>query len=195
MFSRKYLKRTLVILAFVLLTTPAGFVVTNWTTTLLSQRGLDVTESLRVSFVLMIGVPVGLYISSFIADKGGRKIPMVVLYTLTIVLAEIFGRVSGFWPISLIGFLLIAAILASSFISYSYIAESYPTSLRNTAVGIHNSMGRFATAAFQLVIPVIFAQYKFVGMYNLVAIMFLLPTGILAIWGARTGGKSLEEIS
>ncbi|AFM42287.1 sugar phosphate permease [Desulfosporosinus acidiphilus SJ4] len=195
MFSWKYLKRTLVILAFVLLTTPATFVVTNWTTTLLNQRGLDVAESLRVSFILMIGVPVGLYISSFIADKGGRKIPMVILCALASVLAVMFGKVSGFWPISLIGFLLIAAIMAFAFISYSYIAESYPTSLRNTAVGIHNSVGRFATAAFQLVIPVIFAQYKFVGIYSIVAIMILVPAGILAIWGARTGGKSLEEIS
>lgn len=195
MFSLKYLKRTLVLIFFMLLTTPAGFVVTNWTTTLLNQRGLGVAECLQASFVLMIGVPAGLFVSSLVSDKGGRKIPLAILYTLAAVLALFFGRVSGFWPIVAIGFLLIACIMAASFIAFSYIAESYPTKMRNTGTGVHNALGRFSTSGFQLVIPVLFAQYKFVGVYNVVAVMLIIPVIVLLIWGIRTGGKSLEEIS
>ncbi|HBQ85706.1 MAG TPA: MFS transporter [Syntrophomonas sp.] len=195
MFSPKYIKRTLVLLFFVLISTPAGFVVTNWTTTLLNQRGLNVVECLQASFILMIGVPVGLFISSLVSDKGGRKIPLAVLYALAAVLAIIFGRVNGFLPIVSVGFLLIACIMAGSFISFSYIAESYPTKMRNTATGTHNALGRFATSGFQLVIPVLFAQYKFAGVYTAVAIMLILPVAVVLIWGMRTGGKSLEEIS
>ena len=195
MFSPKYIKRTLVLLFFVLISTPAGFVVTNWTTTLLNQRGLNVAECLQASFILMIGVPVGLFISSLVSDKGGRKIPLAVLYALAAVLAIIFGRVNGFLPIVSVGFLLIACIMAGSFISFSYIAESYPTKMRNTATGTHNALGRFATSGFQLVIPVLFAQYKFAGVYTAVAIMLILPVAVVLIWGMRTGGKSLEEIS
>ncbi len=143
----------------------------------------------------MIGVPVGLFISSLVSDKGGRKIPLAVLYALAAVLAIIFGRVNGFLPIVSVGFLLIACIMAGSFISFSYIAESYPTKMRNTATGTHNALGRFATSGFQLVIPVLFAQYKFAGVYTAVAIMLILPVAVVLIWGMRTGGKSLEEIS
>lgn len=195
MFSLKYIKRTLVLLTVIVISTPATFVVTNWTTTLLNQRGLGVAECLQASFILMIGVPAGLFISSAVSDKGGRKIPLAVLNTLAAVLAFVFGRVSGFLPIVTVGFLLIACIMAGGFISFSYIAESYPTKMRNTATGTHNALGRFATSGFQLLIPVLFAQYKFVGVYSVVALMLILPVVVLLIWGMRTGGKSLEEIS
>jgi putative MFS transporter len=195
MFSRRYIRRTLVLLAMVIISTPAGFVVTNWTTTLLNQRGLGVTECLQASFILMIGVPVGLFISSLISDKGGRKIPLALLWSAAAVLSLVFGRVSGFVPIITIGFCLIACIMAGSFISFSYIAESYPTKMRNTATGTHNALGRFATSGFQLMIPVLFAQYHFAGVYSVVALMLIVPSVIIMIWGMRTGGKSLEEIS
>lgn len=195
MFSRKYIKRTLVLFSVVMLTVPASFVVTNWTPTLLNQRGLSVEDSLTASFILMIGVPAGLYFSSLISDKGGRKIPLAVLCVLAGVLSLIFGRVSGFIPVVSVGFVLIACVMAFAFISFSYIAESYPTKMRNTATGIHNATGRLMTALFQPMIPVIFAQYKFVGVYTTVALLLCLPVLVVLIWGMRTGGKSLEEIS
>ncbi|WP_088225268.1 MFS transporter [Desulfosporosinus sp. FKB] len=195
MFSAKYIKRTLVLLIFLLLTTPAVFVVTNWTPTLLNQMGMSVTDSLQASFILMIGVPFGLFISSLVSDKGGRKIPIATLCIIGGVLGIIFGRVKGFFPIVTIGFFLIACFMAMSFISFSYIAESYPTKMRNTATGVHNGAGRLATSVFQLIIPVLFVQYKFVGVYSVVALMLVIPVIVLLVWGIRTGGKSLEEIS
>ncbi|HWQ74162.1 MAG TPA: MFS transporter [Syntrophomonas sp.] len=195
MFSRKYIKRTLVLLCFVLLTTPASFAITNWTPTLLNQRGLDVAQCLQASFILMIGVPVGLFLSSVISDKGGRKIPLAIMAASTAVLAFIFGHVNGMVPIVTVGFLMIACAMAMGFISFSYIAESYPTKMRNTTTGIHNALGRFATSGFQLLIPILFVQYKFLGVYSTVAVLLLIPVAVVLIWGIRTGGKSLEEIS
>ncbi|MDQ7094576.1 MFS transporter [Desulfosporosinus sp. PR] len=193
--SPKYLKRTLVILFFVLLTVPAGFVITNWTPTLLNQRGLSVNDALTASSLLMFGVPAGCYLSSLIADKGGRKIPMAVMAISVAVLAVIFGQIKGFAPIVICGFLLIAVNMAMNFITFSYIAENYPTKMRNTSTGIHNSAGRLATSVLQLYIPIVFAQYKFTGVYNMVAILVCIPVIVLLLWGLKTGGKSLEEIS
>lgn len=193
--SPKYIKRTFVILFFVILTVPAGFVITNWTPTLLSQRGLSVEDALTASTLLMFGVPAGCYFSSLIADKGGRKIPMVAMAISVALLAVIFGKIEGFIPIVLCGFLLIAANMALNFITFSYIAENYPTRMRNTSTGIHNASGRLATSVLQLYIPVVFAQYQFAGVYNMVAILVCIPIAALLLWGMRTGGKSLEEIS
>ena len=64
LFSPKYIQRTFVILLFVILTVPASFVITTWTTTLLSQRGLSVNASLTATTLLMFGVPAGCYFSS-----------------------------------------------------------------------------------------------------------------------------------
>ncbi|WP_407309518.1 MFS transporter [Desulfosporosinus sp. SB140] len=193
--SAKYLKRTLIILFFVLLTVPAGFVITNWTPTLLNQRGLSVNDALTASSLLMFGVPAGCYLSSLIADKGGRKIPMAMMAISVAILSIIFGQIQGFAPIVICGFLLIAVNMAMNFITFSYIAENYPTKMRNTSTGIHNSAGRLATSVLQLYIPVVFAQYKFTGIYNMVAILVCIPVAVLLLWGLKTGGKSLEEIS
>lgn len=195
MFSQKYIKRTFVILAFVIMTVPAGFVITNWTPTLLSQRGLSVNDTLLASTLLMFGVPAGCYLSSLIADKGGRKIPMAVMAFSVAVISVIFGKIEGFIPIVVFGFIMISCNMAMNFITFSYIAENYPTKMRNTSAGIHNAAGRLATSFLQLMVPVVFAQYKFAGVYNMVAILVCLPIAVLLLWGVRSGGKSLEEIS
>jgi putative MFS transporter len=195
MFSLKYLPRTLVLAFFVILTVPATFVICVWTPTLLNRRGLSVKDSLLASFILMIGVPVGCYIAGLVSDMGGRKIPLAIATTLIAVFSAIFAQVSGFLPIVIVGFLLISSVLASSFICFSYIAESYPTRMRNTAVGIHNATGRFATSFMQLLVPVIFASSGFVGVYRVLAAMVILPVFVVLIWGLRTGGEPLERIA
>jgi putative MFS transporter len=195
MFSFKYLKRTLVLFSFVALTTPAGFVVTVWTPMMINKKGFSIEDSLTASFILMIGVPVGCFVASLISDKGGRKIPMCAAAVAGAVFSVIFTQVSSLFALTAIGFILIACFMCMSFISFSYIAESYPTRMRNTATGIHNATGRFATSFMQTLVPVIFAGSGFVGVYNTVAAMMLAPIVIVLIWGIRTGGKSLEEIS
>jgi len=194
MFSKKYLKRTLVLATFVILTTPATFVVTVWTPMLLNRRGFSMEDSLLASFILMIGVPVGCYIASLISDKGGRKLPLCATAVAGSFFGLLFSQVTTFLPAVLFGFCLIACIMSLSFISYSYIAESYPTKMRNTSVGIHLAGGRFATSFMQPLVPVIFAGSGFVGVYSVVAALLVLPVFVVLMWGMRTGGKSLEEI-
>lgn len=195
MFSRKYIKRTLVLACLVVTTVPASFVVTVWTPTLLTKRGLSLEDSLMASLILMIGVPFGCFIAGLISDKGGRKIPLSVVTGLIAVFGLIFAQISGFTATALVGFCMIASVMACGFITFSYIAESYPTKMRNTAVGIHNALGRFATSFMQPMVPVIFASSGVVGVYNTVAAMVVLPVIVVMVWGMSTGGKSLEEIS
>jgi putative MFS transporter len=94
-------------------------------------------------------------------------------------------------------------IMCAGFITFAYIAESYPTRMRNTSVGTHLAAGRLATSFWQPGIPMIFGGAGifgargisgFMGVYGLVAFMVFVPRPIVVIWGMRTGGKSLEEI-
>ena len=74
MFRRQYIKRTLVLLAIVVFTNPATFTVTNWTATLLKAHGFSLEDSLMATTIISVGVPAGLFFSSFVTDLGGRKI-------------------------------------------------------------------------------------------------------------------------
>jgi putative MFS transporter len=195
MFSLKYLRRTGILGFYVILTVPAVFVVFAWTPTLLTKRGLEVADALLASFVLMIGVPVGCALSGLVSDKGGRKIPLSVLTIGVAVFAVVFALTKGFWPVVVAGFLLNVFVMSSSFTSYPYMAESYPTQMRNTAVGVHNSVGRFASSFMQVMVPVIFAARGVPGVYYTIAAMMVLPAIVVLAFGERTGGKSLEKIA
>jgi putative MFS transporter len=100
----------------------------------------------------------------------------------------------GYWPIICTGFVMTALVMASGFIGFSYCAESYPTRMRNTATGLHNGMARLSVAGAQLIIPVVYANYSFTGVFNAFGVMMILPMIVVGIWGLRTGGKCLEDI-
>jgi len=195
MFSLKYLRRTGVLGFYVILSVPATFVVFAWTPTLLTKRGLSVADALLASFILMIGVPVGCALSGLVSDKGGRKIPLALLTLGFAVCAVGFALVNGFWPVVIAGFLLNVFVMSSSFTSYPYMAESYPTRMRNTSVGVHNALGRFASSFMQVLVPVIFMARGVPGVYYTIAAMVILPALVVLIFGERMGGKSLEKIS
>jgi putative MFS transporter len=195
MFSLRYLRRTGILGFYVILTVPAVFVVFSWTPTMLTKRGFEVADALLASFVLMIGVPVGCALSGLVSDKGGRKIPLALLTVGVAVFAVAFALVRGFWPSVITGFLLNVFVMSSSFTSYPYMAESYPTQMRNTACGVHNAVGRFASSFMQMMVPVIFAARGVPGVYLTVAALMVLPAIVVLAFGERTGGKALEKIA
>lgn len=188
-------KRTLVLLAIVVFTNPATFTVTNWTATLLKAHGFSLEDSLMATTIISVGVPAGLFFSSFVTDLGGRKIPIMCMLIILAVLGPIFGNMTGYWPVVLTGVVLTAVVMAMGFTVFSYTAESYPTRMRNTATGFHSSTGRLAVAAAQPLIPMAYAAYSFDGVFWIFSFLCFVPAVVIAIWGQRTGGKSLEEIA
>ncbi|OIN99871.1 MAG: MFS transporter [Desulfovibrionaceae bacterium CG1_02_65_16] len=194
MFQRQYIGRTLVLMALFVFTTPACFTVTVWTGTLLHAKGFSITDSLMATTIIQVGVPVGCYIASLVSDMGGRKIPIIIISVLCGAIGFIFGHLDGYWPLIIAGFLMTAGVMGSGFMGFSYCAESYPTRMRNTATGLHNGLARLSVAVAQPLIPMIFATYSFTGVFNAFGVMMILPMIVIAVWGMRTGGKSLESI-
>lgn len=194
MFKKQYIGRTLVLVTMFVFTTPASFVVAVWTGTLLHAKGFAIEDTLMATTIIQIGVPVGCYLSSLVSDMGGRKIPLIALSVLCGLTGVLFGHMEGYWPIICTGFVTTALVMAMGFTGFSYCAESYPTRMRNTATGLHNGLARLSVSFSQPLIPVIFAAYGFSGVFYAFGLMMCLPMIVIAIWGMRTGGKSLESI-
>ena len=183
----------LLLLLFVA-TTPATFLLTVWTTQLLKMLGFSVQETLTAMTIISIGVPAGCFLASLVADLGGRKLPLAALAVLAAITALIFASVQSLVLLTLLGFTVTAFVMAMGFTLFSYTAESYPTRMRNTATGFHNGLARLSVSGSQFFIPMIHASYGFAGIFTSVAVLFFLPVIPLLIWGARTGGRSLEDI-
>lgn len=194
MFTKKYIGRTLLLMLLFVSITPAGFLLTTWTTQLLKMLGFSVEETLTAMTIISVGVPVGCFLNSLVSDMGGRKIPIIALGLSAAFFAFIFGSMKGLVLLTLFGFLVTAVNMAVNFSLFSYTAESYPTRMRNTATGFHNGLARLSVSASQPFIPMIHQAYGFLGIFTSVAILFFLPMIPLMLWGKRTGGKSLEEI-
>ena len=194
MFTKKYIGRTLLLMLIFVCITPAGFLLTTWTTQLLKMLGFTVQETLTAMTIISIGVPFGCFVNSLVADRGGRKIPMIVLMLLAAVFAFVFGNMKSLLLLTVFGFIVTSLNMALGFLLFSYTAESYPTRMRNTATGFHNGLARLSVSASQPFIPMIHQAYGFLGVFTSVSILLLLPIIPLIIWGIRTGGKSLEEI-
>lgn len=226
MFTRKYIGRTLLLMLLFLCITPAGFTFTSWTGKLLATipvidpatglqavdaatgKGLmlyDQATMLTIMTIISCGVPAGCYLASLISDKGGRKIPLVAMFTGAAIMSLLFSQFStNFAFVAVCGFLLSVFNMAGGFIIFSYTAESYPTHMRNTATGTHNGLARLSVSGFQLVIPSILAafggtvgliNYDIPAIFITAAILFIIPQPFILLFGQRTGGKSLEEIS
>ncbi len=195
MFQPQYIKRTLLLMLGFMISVPAQFTFTVFAPTLIKSQGFTLEDTLTVSMVISIGVPVGCYLSSLVSDRGGRKIPLVCLFAAGSVLSLIFGHLTGYLSIMLVGFALSVSNMASSFILFSYAAESYPTKMRNTSTGFHNGLARLSVSAMMSIIPLISASHGFSGVFNTAASLLIIPVLPILLWGMRTGGKSLEEIS
>ncbi|MDR1604886.1 MAG: MFS transporter [Gracilibacteraceae bacterium] len=195
-FSKAYLRRTIVILIMTILVTIPMMSSVNWITLLLNQKGFTVEQSLMISALALIGSPIGCFICSLVSDKGGRKIPFAVfafLYTGFQLLFAFSG--TNFWYCVVLYFLANTSFPVVTYVLMSYIAESYPTNMRNTATGLQNGVARLSVSLFQPLIPLIYAAWSFPGVIGSFAACSFLAGAVMLVFGWRTGGRSLEEIN
>lgn len=225
MFAKQNIRQTSVILTFILCTTPALFMFLSWLgkllvsmpqidpatgMALLDDAGNAVMVYSQTGFITMMTIimcasPIGVALTSFISDKGGRKIPIAVMFFLSSVMFIVCAKAaSSPVAMTICGFLLMTFMQAGLYMSFTYIAESYPTYMRSTSSGVHNALGRLAVSGTNILIPLILLSFGGVVdgvsrdlpvLYHISAVLFLIPAVVLLVFGKRTGGKSLEEIS
>jgi len=191
-FSKKFLKRTLVLGTIYMLLTVSSFVFLSWAPTLMDGRGYDPSI---IALAIAFGIPIGAFVASFVAEKGGRKVPMVCFAGFIAFLALGFAFGTAELLVVAIVFLITGSINGFSVIFFAYTPENYPIHLRATMNGILWSSGRALTAIVQPLIPLIYATIGFTALFCVMGAIFLIASLLLGLFGIKTSGKSLEEIS
>jgi putative MFS transporter len=195
MFSKKYSRRTWVMVSLSCGITVGCFAFFAWMPTLLNEYGYSMEESLFMSALVAFGAPIGDFVAAMLADKGGRKIPTVTYCFLIGFLTILFGVLKVPALIIIVGFIIRMLVEGAFIFMWVYLAESFPTNIRNTASGLIYGTGRALTSAAMLLIPVIFTKYGYSVLFSIIGLMFIIPGIITLIWGERTAGLSLEEIN
>lgn len=195
MFSGKYLRRSIFLLIIGSLVTVVAFAWATWIPTLATMKGFTLEQSLSIGTAYMCGAPIGLFIVSFFADKGGRKVPLAIWIGLMAIMAFIYANTNIYIGTLVMALLLNATLMGMSCMLTSYVPEHFPTKMRNTAVGTINAFWRLCVSGSQLLIPGLAAGYGVRGLFLGFAAVLLIDAVIIITLGERTGGKSLEQIS
>ena len=171
----------------------------TWLPTLLKQAGYSMYASIGYVFVMnLVWIPSGI-LGSYLADKVGRKKPIVVYLILAGITSLFYG-----WALAEklpAGIMLSCGALAVLFMAgaysivYAYTPENYPTEVRGTGTGLANSWGRIGAMIAPTAVGFF---YPLVGLYltlSVVAAGFVLAGLSVAFLGVETKGRNLESIS
>lgn len=126
---------------------------TSWVPTLLLKRGINISGSLGLSTLMMLGAPVGCAIGAFLVDRIGRKKTIVPAFLLTAVFGMFYARQDTMTGVVIIGFLLTASfyVLMAAVVAV-YVAELFPTTFRFRGSGIANGIAKLFTVAMPIVV-------------------------------------------
>jgi putative MFS transporter len=187
--------RTLMLVVFNFFQTIGFYGFGNWVPALMASKGANVTNSLQYSAIIAVIYPIGPLLCALIADKFERKWQIVSAAVGTASFGLVFARQSSTaW---LIGFGMLIT-LSNNLLSYSlhaYQAELFPTRIRARAIGFVYSWSRLSTIFTSFMIAFFLENFGTKGVFAFIAASMLMVVLSIGIFGPRTRGLALEEIS
>jgi len=190
-----YRKRTLMLIVFNFFQTIGFYGFGNWVPALLASMGATVTKSLRYSFIIALVYPIGPLLCVAIADKFERKWQIVAAAIGTATFGLLFAQHTGSAWLITFGILI---TLSNNLLSYSYHAyqaELCPTRIRASAVGFVYSWSRLSTIFTSFMIAFFLQRFGTKGVFAFIAASMLMVILSIGIFGDKTKGLALEEIS
>jgi MFS transporter, putative metabolite:H+ symporter len=191
-----YTRRTIMLTVFNFFQTIGFFGFTNWLPTLLTAQGAGFTKSLFYSFCIAFAYPITpLLWAATVAERFERKW-LIVLAALGVALAGPLFALST-QPVVLVtlGILITGFVTLLSMSYHPYQAELYPTQVRARAVGFVYSLSRMSAALTSFLIAFTLGHYGTRGVFALISLSMLIVMISIGVFGPRTRGLALEEIS
>ena len=189
-------KRTLIATTVLVAMNVSLYTITTWIPTIFINNGIDITKSLFMTTLIMIGAPLGVYTSTLIIDLFPRKWLGVVLLLIISALGYIYSIQTKEINIVVLGVTLTFFLyIYNSFASAVYAPEIWPTHIRLRGSGISNSIGRIVAIVTPYVIAWLLTEFNVTVVFVVLGIVLGSCALILTIFGIETRNKSLEEIA
>jgi putative MFS transporter len=187
--------RTLMLVVFNIFQTIGFYGFGNWVPALMASKGANVTNSLQYSAIIAVIYPIGPLLCALIADRVERKWQIVIAAIGTATFGLLFARQTS--TVSLIVFGMFIT-LSNNLLSYSlhaYQAELFPCRIRARAIGFVYSWSRLSTIFTSFMIAFFLENFGTKGVFAFIAASMLMVVLSIGIFGPRTRGLALEEIS
>jgi putative MFS transporter len=194
-FRAPYLRRTMMLVVFNFFQTIGYYGFASWVPTLLITAGITITSSLRYSFMIALASPVGPLLGIGIADRVERKWQIVVSAICIAVFGLLFARQTNpMWLIAC-GVMVTCSNNCMALAFHTYQAELFPTRVRAQAVGFVYSWSRLSAIFSSFFINFFLRDFGVIGVFGFIAFSMLIVVLSIGIFGPRTRGLALEDIS
>lgn len=195
MWRPPYRRRTLMMIVFNIFQTVGYYGFLNWVPTLLIAQGITVTRSLAYTVLIALTAPLGPVIGLRLGDRIERK--YVIIGSMAILAAAGLLFAATTIPAVLIacGMLLTTFQNIMSYSYHAYQAELFPTRIRAKAVGFVYSFSRMSQIANAFIIAFVLGRFGTGGVFALIALAYLVVIMVTGLFGPRTSGRALEDIS
>jgi len=167
----------------------------NWLPALVNAQNRNAPRSAQVSFLITLAFPIGPLVWSSIAERYERKWQIVGSAAGTAVFGLLFAVHTAPSGLVVLGILITLMNSLLGYSSHAYQAELFPTRIRARAVGFVYSWGRLSTALTSLIIGFLFQRYGSAGVFALIALAMFVVVVSVGVFGPRTRGLTLEQIS
>jgi putative MFS transporter len=194
-FKPPYLGRTAMLMVFNFFQTVGYYGFASWVPTLLIAAGVATTSSLQYSFMIAIAAPVGPLLAMSIADKFERKWQIVVAALCIAIFGLLFSRQRDASLLIAFGVLLTCSNNWMSMAFHAYQPELFPTRVRAQAVGFVYSWSRLSAIFTSFLIAFFLRDFGVGGVFAFIAASMLVVMLSIGIFGPRTRGLALEDIS
>lgn len=194
-FHPPYRGRTIMMIVFNLLQSMGYYGFASWVPTLLLAQGINVTKSLQYTAAVALTAPVGPMLARLFADRIDRKWQVSASAFGIGAFGLLFSQQSMGPMIIAMGILVQISNTTLSYSFHAYQAEIYPTRIRARAVGFVYSWSRFSTIFVGFIIAFFLRNFGTTGVFVFIASAMAVVVGVVVIFGPRTTGLRLEEIS
>lgn len=188
-------RRTLVSSVTLIAMNLSLYTITVWIPTIFVNSGIDISKSLLMSTLIMIGAPLGVFVSTLIMDKFPRKWFGVFFILAIAVMGYVYAIQTTEVGIITIGVLLIFILyIYNSFSSAVYAPEVWPTKEKMRGLGIADAIGRLASIVTPYLIAWLLTDFGVKTVFAVIGTLLGICALILALLGIETRNKSCEEI-
>lgn len=196
LFRGQMLRRTLVAITVLIAMNISLYTITVWIPTIFVNSGIDVTKSIFMTAIIMIGAPVGIFIAALIIDLFPRRLFGSALLVLIALLGYVYSIQTAEWAILLYGLVMIFFLyMYVCFASAVYVPELWPTHLRLRGSGFVNAVGRIVAVFTPYGVATLLTQYGAITVFIVLGVMLVICSLVLFCFGIETRMVSLEEIS
>lgn len=187
-------RRTIVIWIVSAMTFGAQVTITVFMPTVLVSRGFNVASSLTYTTVINIGGLIGAVLASLFGYRFKRRVVLGYGAIVAIAVALGFGASSQVGAILILGGILQLMFILLNTTTWVWAPELYPTRVRAFGTGAAVTVALVSASLVPLLAGAIFDAAGTVGMFVLVAAMYLIMAVTVRL-GPETHGVPLEAAS